>query len=1071
MAAEVDENLLFGLMALRVGLIDETQLVAAFQAWARDKSRTLSDHLSACTDLSTDDRTTVQAMVALYLKKHGGDAQKSLASIPAERSTRERLADLGDPELTGSVAHLGPATMNKEAAGSISYAVGTATSDGQRFRVLRPHARGGLGAVFVALDAELNREVALKQILNHHADDPISRERFLIEAEITGGLEHPGIVPVYGLGTYGNGRPYYAMRFVRGGSLKEVIDRFHGDPSGVSAGSPLRTRSEKTRGANASPLAFRQLLRRFTDVCNAIGYAHSRGVLHRDIKPANVIVGKHGETLVVDWGLAKVLGRAEPDAGERTIMPSSASGMSRTLPGTALGTPAYMSPEQAAGDLGALGPRSDVYSLGATLYCLLTGRAPFTESDIGATLRAVQQGEFPPPRVIDPSLDRSLEAVCLKAMARAPVDRYPSCLALSEDLERWMADEPVSARREPLTERTRRWMRRRRTAVTAAAVAVLMALAGLAAVAAVQAQANDRLKAKNIALTASQQETASERDQKAKEAAKAGAINRFLIDKILIQADPANNKVDDKLTVLQALDNAAKGMAGSFEGQPQVEAEIRTAVGNTYSTLGAHEKARDHHSAACELLLREKGERDPATLNARTGYARDLDALGRSVEAQTILESVVTAERQVQGPDHLDTVTALDTLGAALWSQAKYGEAEAVFRESLATRRRIQGREHHDTLNVLTNLALTLRTQGKYAEAEAMHRESLESQRRVLGAEHPETLSALNNLAMAMAAQGKFREAEAMNRESLSVRRRVSGPEHPETLTVINNLAAAVLWQGRSDEAADLLRELAELRRRVSGPDHPETLTVINNLASVLLSQGKYRQAEAIERELLQARRRVQGPEHPHTLLALGNLALMLDLQGRGRDAEPMEREAWQTLRRISGPGNPESLMVLHYLVENLERQGRVSEAEVLVSEAIDRLRGGKSTGPLDLSALLMARGRLLTKLARAGDAEPLLHEALEIRRKALPTGHWRTGEAESTLGACLAAQRHRSEAERLLHSGATAMGSAPLYRWRDAIERIVAFYESSDQSIRATMWRLKLMDADFPSEPFVVQP
>ena len=452
-------DLLFGLLALQNGLIDQVQLVAAFQSWTRDKSRPLAVHLVSRGDLDAEQRAGVEAMVALHLKKHGGDAENSLAAIPVGRATREKLAGLGDLQIDASLARVGSGSGSTETDDDLdrtpSYAVGTATSDGQRFRVLRPHARGGLGAVFVALDTELHREVALKQILDDHADDPTSRQRFLLEAEVTGGLEHPGIVPVYGLGTYGDGRPYYAMRFIRGDSLKEAIEHFHADPA-------LQT------DPGRRSLELHKLLRRFIDVCNAIDYAHSRGVLHRDIKPGNVLVGKHGETLIVDWGLAKPTGHSDARSGERTLRPSSASGSAETLPGSALGTPAYMSPEQAEGDLDRLGPRSDVYSLGATLYYLLTARPPFEGDDIGDILRRVQRGDIRPPSTIEPTIDRALETVCLKAMVLEPEDRYGSCRALAEDVERWMADEPVSAWREPFSRRARRWARRNRTAVAVA---------------------------------------------------------------------------------------------------------------------------------------------------------------------------------------------------------------------------------------------------------------------------------------------------------------------------------------------------------------------------------------------------------------------------------------------------------------------------------------------------------------------------------------------------------------------------------------------------------------------------
>ncbi len=611
-----DRNLLFGLLALQNGLIDQGQLVAAFQGWTLDKARALADHLVGRGDLDSDDRSAVEALVTRHIKKHGGDVERSLAAIPTGRSTRESLARIDDPDVGGTLGHLGSAsTQHGEDDRTATYAIGEATSEGQRFRVLRPHARGGLGAVFVALDAELHREVALKQILDTHADDPISRQRFLLEAEVTGGLEHPGIVPVYGLGTYGDGRPYYAMRFIKGDSLKEAIDRFHKDEA-LKADTGSRS------------LELRKLLRRFTDVCNAIDYAHSRGVLHRDIKPGNIIVGKHGETLVVDWGLAKPLGRAEPgsDAGERTLIPSPASGSASTLPGSALGTPAYMSPEQACGDLDRLGPRSDVYALGATLYCLLTGRPPFEGDDIGEVMRKVQRGEFAPPRKPEPSIDPALEAVCLKAMATRPEDRYATSRDLADDIERWMADEPVTAWREPFLRRARRWARQNRTAVTTLTASVLVALVGTAAVLAVQTRANGQLQQANSKLA-----FANAREKQRFDLAM-DAIKLFHgeVSEDLLMKEKQFDGLRTKLL------NGAAGFYGRLEAllKDQTDRESRAALGKAYDELGAlTEKIGDQaaalavHRKALEVrrsLASEAG----ADAETKLDVARSLNAAG-----------------------------------------------------------------------------------------------------------------------------------------------------------------------------------------------------------------------------------------------------------------------------------------------------------------------------------------------------------------------------------------------------------------------------------------------------------
>jgi eukaryotic-like serine/threonine-protein kinase len=398
-------------------------------------------------------------------------APTSSPSPPAGADSRspEVVADLA---LTMTLDTLGPLLFspNEGAFPTVPPAgAGKPTSPGQRFHVLRPHARGGVGEVFVAYDEELHREVALKQVPQDHAGHQEIRSRFLLEAEITGSLEHPGVVPVYGLGRHRDGRPFYAMRFIRGRSLRQAIDSFH------QAESPRRDPGERT-------LALRELLGRFVDVCNTIAYAHSRGVLHRDLKPANIMLGKYGETLVVDWGLAKV---GEPREEDRVAKQDSAVERppavvavhsSATRVGATLGTPAFMSPEQARGQAAAVGPASDIYSLGATLYMLLTGHPPFEGTEVLVVLQHVVRGDFPPPRQVNKNVPPPLDAICRKAMALQPEDRYGSALELAADVRRWLADEPVSAYREPRLARCGRWMRQHKTVVAAATAALFAAV-------------------------------------------------------------------------------------------------------------------------------------------------------------------------------------------------------------------------------------------------------------------------------------------------------------------------------------------------------------------------------------------------------------------------------------------------------------------------------------------------------------------------------------------------------------------------------------------------------------------
>jgi WD40 repeat protein/serine/threonine protein kinase len=362
-----------------------------------------------------------------------------------------------------------------------------------RFRVLRFHAKGGLGQVHVALDEELLREVALKEIQSHQADSPAARDRFMREAEITGQLEHPGVVPVYGLGVHSDGRPYYAMRFIRGDSLMKHIQRFH-------AAQPVDFRSR----------AFRELLGRFVDVCQAVAYAHARQVLHRDLKPDNIMLGKYGETLVVDWGLAKTAAGEQPEAAEEERrITLHRSGSAETLEGSAVGTPEYMSPEQAAGQVGRIGPAADIYSLGATLYCLLAGQPAFNRRKDPDILKSVQAGRFPSPQAVLPSVPRPLQAICLKAMAQRPQDRYAQAADVAADIENWLADEPVTAYRETVRERASRWVRKHPTLVSTAASSLGLLVLAAGVIAAVVWGFNRELTDKNSQLTTANTRLAS----------------------------------------------------------------------------------------------------------------------------------------------------------------------------------------------------------------------------------------------------------------------------------------------------------------------------------------------------------------------------------------------------------------------------------------------------------------------------------------------------------------------------------------------------------------------------------
>jgi serine/threonine-protein kinase len=753
----------------------------------------------------------------LHIRKHGGAPAKSLAALGSSRDACERLAGLGDPGLEASVASVLSSAPERRGAGAetlVPMSVGASSSAGHRFRILRLHALGGLGAVFVAMDEELHREVALKEIQDRHADDPVSRTRFVLEAEITGALEHPGIVPVYGLGRHSDGRPFYAMRLIRGDSLKDAIAAFHSD-------------SALQQNPGTRSLELRKLLGRFLDVCDAVEYAHRRGVLHRDLKPGNVMVGRYGETLVVDWGLAKAVGRDDPARAreEMTFVPNAASGSAETRAGSAVGTPAFMSPEQAAGDLDQLGAPSDVYSLGATLYCLLTGRPPFEGSDLEAVLWAVRRGEFPPPRQLDRSIDPALDAVCLKAMAQKPEERYESPKMLAEDIERWMADEPVSAWREPISRRAARWMRRHRTAVTASAAAALMALVGLSAVLLVKARDNVNLRAAygrehlaNLALLA-----ANEREKA-----------RFDLAMEAIQTFHTGVSTDVLLKRKEFAELRGKLLGGArvfYDKlkdllESQTDRRSRDALAEAYSEVGR--------------------------LVSAIGSKRD--ALTAYEQARAIREKLVAAD-PTSRYDRDKLAGNLNNLGNLLRETDRRAEALAAYDRALAIEQALvneypQVEAYREQLGrILNNMSLQHRAAGHPTEALDLLDRS-RATREALVAEHPSVALYRYDLAVCLTNLGFFFQQSGRLTDALTtwrnacgvletlVREAPSDHAYRSALAInLNNLASLNLANGQSAEA---LADWSRARELFEGlvRDYPNETINQNRLAGCLLNIG-----------------------------------------------------------------------------------------------------------------------------------------------------------------------------------------------------------------------------------------
>jgi tetratricopeptide (TPR) repeat protein len=769
---------------------------------------------------------------------------------------------------------------------------------------------GGSGSVREAYDKHLGRYIAVKFPLPRLHLFPEITDRFEQEARLAARLEHPSIVTVHELGCEEGKPPFCVMRLVQGHRLIDIVRRFH------DRTSRLRPTERNMR--------WNEMLRHFIAACNATAFAHSRGVIHCDLKPQNIVVGAFGETIVVDWGLAKaVVTRASGSTsgpGYSRERERSERDLSET--GSIVGTLPYMSPEQAEPVAELVGPRSDVYSLGATLYHILTGQAPFEDDDAHLLRSKVINGQFRAPREIDSSVSRELDAIVCKAMSRAPSDRYAKATALADDVAHWLADEPVSACKASLASRAGRWARRHRSWVASGVAVLLLSLVGVAGFAVVIAARNRELAAKH-------------------------SLMAFFSTKVVAAARPTNLEggLGSGVTLLRALDTAEPSLEQSFAGEPELQAAIRYRLAETYYEAGEQEKALRQFVRAADLRARALGPDNADTLEARDGAARLYLEVGRVDDAVGLLEETLRLRREKLGPDHADTIGSTHNLAMAYNSEGRQEEAAKLDEQIVAWRSAHLGPRHPDTLYSVGNLASVYRDLGRFAEAKPLFLETVDGRRVVLGHTHRDTLLAKNNLANFYREIGWYHEAISLHEETLAEQEKILGPDDPDTLLCASNLGLAIHESGGRERALPMFEQLLKRRRAKLRFEHPETIASEGILADAYLEAGRLSDAIPLLEGALAKRRKKYGENRPPTLRSKVALARAYLVAGRLDDTEPLARGALTALEKKS-PGDWRTFHVLSVWGGSLLSPETFKEAEQPLRKAYEGMKAREATMP-----------------------------------------------------------------------------------------------------------------------------
>jgi non-specific serine/threonine protein kinase/serine/threonine-protein kinase len=735
------------------------------------------------------------------------------------------------------------------------------------YRLTERLGEGGMGTVWAAeQEKPLRRSVALK-LVKAGMDTRQVLGRFEAERQVLARMGHPHVARIHDAGATDDGRPYFVM---------ERVD-----------GTPITTFCAD------HDFDLERRLEILLPVCEAVQHAHHQGVIHRDLKPSNVLVTELGgrpHPIVIDFGIAKLVD-AEGLDGTRTGL------------GGAVGTPSYMSPEQVAGE--PVDTRTDVYSLGALLYEMLTGAPPLEVSDLTPTeaVRRIREDHPPTPstrerhrRAADDQSTPSLTGLCdevdwivMKALEKDRDRRYATPLELAADIRRFLASEPVLAGPPSRLYRARTFVRRHRLAVSLASAAVVSLVLGL------------------VGTTWMALEARSARDDAVREASSARAVSGFLTD-VLSAADPLNPRGATparEVRVVDVLEDAARRLDEDRGEAPEIRATLRQTLGTTAMNLSSYDLARSQLEAAYDWRTKNLGPDHPDTLASAHNLAVLAERQGRYDDAHAILEPTLEARRRVLGRNDPETLTTLSNFGDIHVAVGDLEAAEEAFREVLAGLEPTLGPDHPQTIAAVNNLGYALRRRGEVEEAEKLYREALVRTRRALGDEHPHTVLAFNNLAALVQADGRLDEAATLLDEALRRSLAVHGEDDPGTLNILGNLAVVRMKQDRLEEAENLMADLVDRNRRALGPDHPATLLATNNLARVISDRGRPDEAVAMYRDLMPAARKALPAGHPYLPAFQAGFGKVLAAAGHPQEARRELSEALAVMRVAFGEDHP----------------------------------------------------------------------------------------------------------------------------------------------------------------------